>query len=201
MLRIIWRACAVLVLASAVAAPITVVAHESVTAGDYTIEYGWLNEPVIVGQPNSLIVFFSGGEAHVEESGADSGGSHDEGGGFEVDVSNLKVEVSYGDETKLLTLQPLGENTPGQFVAPILPTRLGQYTLRLTGKISGSLGEAEVDVDVEPEEVENADSVQFPSVAASSSNDFGLTSWLAVGGLVSGLLGLVVAVMALTRKK
>lgn len=40
-------------------------AHESVTVGDYQIEYGWLDEPVIVGQQNAIIVNVlnsSGGE-------------------------------------------------------------------------------------------------------------------------------------------
>ena len=31
-------------------------AHTSVTAGDYTIEIGWVNEPPIVGQQNAIVV-------------------------------------------------------------------------------------------------------------------------------------------------
>mgnify|MGYP001259449322 FL=1 len=200
MLRKIWRACIAFMTAAILAAPQVALAHESVTAGDYTLEYGWLNEPVIVGQPNALILFFSGGEEHAEGSKTGESDSH-EAAGLEVDVSGLTVEVRYGGETKSLALQPLGEDTPGQFVAPIIPTRLGQYTLKVNGKVTGSLGEADVNLEVEPEEVEGAESVQFPSVAAQSSSDFGLTGWLAAGGLVSGLLGLGVAVVALTRKR
>jgi hypothetical protein len=29
-------------------------AHETITVGDYDVEYGWVNEPAIVGQPNDV---------------------------------------------------------------------------------------------------------------------------------------------------
>ncbi len=190
MLRKLWRLRIAFIMAVSLATSQMALAHESVTAGSYTIEYGWLNEPVIVGQPNALLLFFgNGGTASADAANP------------EVDVSRLKVEVNYGGETKTLALQPLGEDTPGQFVAPIIPTRLGQYTLRVNGQVSGSLGEAEVNLEVKPEAVESADLVQFPSVAVQPSSEFGLTGWLAVGGLLSGLLALGVAAFAVTRKR
>lgn len=85
-----------------------VLAHEHVAIGDYEIEYGWLNEPVIVGQMNAFVVNVSAtgnGDSQPVE-----------------DVSGLTVTVSYGGQSKILTLQPLGDDTPGQFVAPVLPT-------------------------------------------------------------------------------
>src|SRR6266487_4223498 len=117
-------------------------AHESVTVGDYTIEIGWVNEPPIGGQQNAIVVNVSttSDERPVE------------------DVSSVTVTVSYGGQSKQLTLQPLGEDTPGQFVAPILPTVAGQYTISLGGK----LADTDVKVDVEPEEVQTADTLQFP---------------------------------------
>src|SRR4030095_16943621 len=90
------------------------------------------------------------------------------------DISNLTVTVSYGGQDKTLTLQPLGEDTPGQFVAPILPTVAGEYTIILGGK----LGDSDVNnVEVQPEEVQPADTLQFPSV--SSQQSVGMNaSWL-----------------------
>ncbi len=100
-------------------------AHESITVGDYTIEVGWLSEPPIVGQQNAIVVNVSTSDGQPVE-----------------DVSGLTVAVSYGGQNKTLTLQPLGEDTPGQFIAPILPTIPGQYTLNLGGK----LGDTDVKV-------------------------------------------------------
>ncbi len=94
-------------------------AHEAITVGDYTLEVGWVNEPPIVGQQNAIVVNVS----------TTSDGQPVE------DVSALTVTISYGGQNKMLTLQPLGEDTPGQFVAPILPTIPGEYTISLGGAL------------------------------------------------------------------
>jgi len=77
--------------------------------------------------------------------------------------------------------------------------------LKFSGKLTGALGDADVSTSVEPEEVAVSDPNAFPSVAAetqtASSNELGLAGWLGIGGLVAGLLGLVVSLVALTRKK
>lgn len=156
-------------------------AHESVTIGDYEIEYGWLNEPVIVDQLNAFVVNVlttGSGEAQPVE-----------------DASGLTVTVSYGGQSKTLTLQPLGEDTPGQFVAPILPTIPGQYTLTLSGK----LGDTDVkNVEVEPEEVETADTLQFPSVESSvTRTDSGTTQWLIYLSILIGLIALMLSLGAI----
>jgi hypothetical protein len=159
-----------------------VLAHESVTVGNYTVEIGWLSEPPIVGQQNAIVVNVSttSDEQPVE------------------DVSGLTVAVSYGGQSKTLTLQPLGEDTPGQFVAPILPTVPGQYTVNLGGK----LGDTDVKVDVQPEEVQAADVLQFPSATASTqSADLGVMNWLIYLSLLIGLIALVLGVMALRKSR
>lgn len=157
-----------------------VFAHESITVGYYTVEIGWVNEPPIVGQQNAIVVNVSttSDEQPVE------------------DVSGLTVAVSYGGQNKTLTLQPLGEDTPGQFVAPILPTVPGQYTVNLGGK----LGDTDVKVDVQPEEVQAADVLQFPSATSGQqSADLGVMNWLIYLSLLIGLIALVLGVMALRK--
>lgn len=160
----------------------TVLAHETITVGNYEIEIGWANEPPIVGQQNAIAVNVSdtsSGEAQPVE-----------------DVSSLTVTVSYGGQSKELTLQPLGEDTRGQFVAPILPTVPGQYTVTLGGKLEDTAVEAEV----EPEEVQPADTLQFPS-AAPQSADLGMMNWLIYLSLLVGLIALVLGVMALRKAR
>ena len=160
-------------------------AQESITVGEYTIEIGWLGEPPVAGQQNAIAVNVSKGEEEPVE-----------------DVASLTVTISYGGQEKTLTLQPLGEETPGQFVAPILPTVPGKYTL----KLGGTLGDTAVDAEVEPEEVQPADTLQFPSEASASpagpagqSADLGYMNWLIYLSLLIGLIALILGVMALRR--
>ncbi len=157
-------------------------AHTTVTNGPYNVEIGWLDEPPIVGQMNAIVMNLStsdGKSTPVTDP-----------------ISGLTLTVSYGGQSKVLTLQPLGEDTPGQYVAPMLPTVAGLYTVDVTGK----LGTTDVKVEVQPEEVQAPDSVQFPKVAAASTGSgFGLAGWLALAGLVIALAALVLAVLALRK--
>jgi hypothetical protein len=158
-------------------------AHESITIGDYTLEIGWLSEPPVVGQHNAIVVHVSttSDEQPVE------------------DVSGLTLTISYGGQSKTLTLEPLDEHSPGQFAAPILPTVPGQYTVHF----GGTLGDAAVDAEVEPEEVQPADTLQFPNIDATQPETRGLgrTEWLAIAGLVSGLAGLALSLFNMRKSR
>jgi hypothetical protein len=159
-------------------------AHETITVGDYDVEYGWVNEPAIVGQPNDVVINIT-----------PKSGSADD-----LDVSKLTIQASYGGQTKALALQPLGENTPGQFVAPMTPMRAGQYTIHL----GGNIGSTAFNTDVVPEEVMTADLVQFPAItseaASASSPSSASASWPGIAGLGLGALGTILGVIALMRK-
>ena len=97
-------------------------AHTTITVGDYEVEVGWVDEPPVVGQRNAIVV-------NVSKSAATDA---------EVDVSKLKVAVTYGGETKDLSLEPLSEDSANQYIAPILPTVAGQYTVQLRGQIDST---------------------------------------------------------------
>ena len=184
--KIFWTI-SLFVIASLVIHVQAVSAHTTVKVGKYQVEIGWVTEPPIVGQQNAIVVNASNG---------DSNGTPPD----KIDVSGLKVDVAYGDETRTLTLQPLGEDTPGQYVAPILPTIPGKYTIRLSGNLGDS---PNISGEVQPEEVESADVLQFPKVtnAQTQTNGLGLAGWLAVIGIVTGLAGLVVALVALRKTR
>jgi hypothetical protein len=162
-------------------------AHQNVTIGDYTVEYGWANEPAVAGQPNAVVINIAPVKA--------STGSPSEAN---IDVSGLKIEAVYGGQTKALELQPLGENTSGQFVAPITPTRPGKYTIHL----SGTLGATSFNNDVVPEEVQPPDVVQFPVLAAAGSDPSSASTgiWLGIAGVVLGAAGTILGLVALLRK-
>jgi hypothetical protein len=159
-------------------------AHTTVHNGPYNVEIGWLDEPPIVGQMNGIIMNLSTNNAAATM--------------VTTSTSGLTMTVSYGGQSKVLTLQPLGEDTPGQYVAPMLPTVAGLYTVDVTG----ALGTTVVKVEVQPEEVLAPDSVQFPTAApASSGSGLGLAGWLAVAGLVIALAAGIIGVMALRKSR
>jgi hypothetical protein len=175
-----------MVLALALMQVSAVSAHENITIGEYVVEYGWFSEPAVAGQPNAVVI-------NIAPVGADAPA--------DMDVSTLKIQAVFGDLDKVLELQPLGEDTPGQFIAPITPMRPGSYTIHL----SGMVGSTSFENDVVPEEVKTADVVQFPFVdpnmnQSAASTSLGLTGWLAIGGLVFGILGTLLAVISLLRK-
>ena len=177
---------ALLVLLVALAVNFQIVlAHETVTVGDYQIEIGWVNEPPIVGQQNDVVVNVTKVDSKSVQQPME-------------DVSGLTVSVEYGGETKTLTLQPLGEDTPGQYVAPILPTVAGKYTVNVVGK----LGDTDIKIQVQPEEVQAADILEFPKPPQSQQGaGLGLVGWLAIAGLVSGLAGLALAVVNMRKSR
>lgn len=162
-------------------------AHTAVHAGNYEIEIGWVDEPALVGQRNAVVVNIS--DTTDEDK--------------LVDVSKFAVSVTYGGESKTLALQPLSEESKNQYLAPILPTIPGEYTVQLRGK----LGDTDVNLDVQPEEVAAADTLAFPSGAAGAGQRGPAGSgmrpgdWIAVSALALALVALVLGFLALRRKR
>jgi hypothetical protein len=146
---------------------------------------GWLQEPPIVGERNALTVEISEDEQPV--TGAEA---------------TLNVEVLYAGRTWRVNINPT--ETPGLYTAVLFPTVRGIYTTR----IFGTLPNAEVDVQVDPEEVLPASNLHFPeplpdTIALQEQVDqlqaelqtARLWSFIGVGvgslGLVLGLVGLL----------
>lgn len=163
-------------------------AHTGVKAGNYDIEVGWVDEPAIVGQRNAVVVNVSDRTAQDAI----------------VDVSKLVVNITYGGQTKTLTLQPLSEDFKNQYVAPVMPMVPGEYTVQLRG----TLGSTAVNLDVQPEEVAPSDTLAFPSTSSSGSagdspsaaegftsrpssnpTGMGLAEWLGIAALLVSLTG------------
>jgi hypothetical protein len=179
-----------MLLVALLAFPTIAFAHQTVTVGDYDVEYGWVNEPAVVGQPNAVVI-------NITPKGfAASGAATDPP---DQDVSAFTIMAMFGGQTKMLALQPLGETTPGQFIAPITPMRPGVYTIHLGGKI----GTTDFNTDVTPEEVKTSDVVQFPALdataapAAPAINVWGI---LSIAGVLLGAVGTVLGVMLMARK-
>ena len=95
-------------------------AHEERTVGAYDVELGWRVEPVYTGVINGPEFF-----VHDHASGKPVTGLE----------STLHLLVHLGDQQKLLQFYPV-ENDPGHYAADLIPTRTGDYTFHLFGKIN-----------------------------------------------------------------
>jgi hypothetical protein len=199
MRRTFLRALGALLLLASLSVPLVASAHQTVTDQGYDIEYGWVNEPVIINQPNAVVINITKHSDTTTDTQATPA---------DVDVSGLVISASYGGQVKTLALQPLAEDTPGQFVAPMMPTVAGKYSIQLSGKIDGNAIDT---IQVEPEEAQTPDVVQFPKVAdasaalttqlAAAQSQASTAQTIAIVGVVLGLIGTAVGVFGLMRKR
>ena len=166
----------------------TASAHTSFPTGPYIVEIGWLNEPPVAGQPNAIVVNLSA--ANQASSSAP----------VKMDYSGLTLQVAYGGQSKLLTLQPQSEDTPYNLMGVMTPAVMGKYTVTVNGKLGGDLGSTPVSITMQPEEVVGLDSVQFPNLAQGQTSQSSASGWMPVAGLVAGILGILLGVIALMRK-
>jgi hypothetical protein len=162
-------------------------AHTSFPSGPYVVEIGWLNEPPVVGQPNAIVV-------NLSAANQDSSSTP-----VKLDYSGLTLQVAYGGQSKLLTLQPQSEDTPYDLMGVMTPAMMGKYTVTVNGNLGGDLGSTPVSITMQPEEVVGLDSVQFPNSAQGQASA-STPAWMPVAGLVAGILGMLLGVIALVRK-
>lgn len=99
-------------------------AHTGKKIGDLEMVVGFGTEPAYAGQPNSVQLLL----VHDGEPVTDLG-------------DTLDVEVSFGEESTQLAIEPFFEvgefGTPGDYRAWFIPSRPGQYTFHFSGTIDG----------------------------------------------------------------
>jgi len=143
----LWVGALVGVLVVAVLA-LPVLAHEGrEVAEEYLVVFGWREEP-------AYTTLFNGPEfsvkLHTDESAVV---------GLE---ETLKLEVSYGGNTKTLRLRAVNDE-PGNYTADMIPTQPGDYSFRLTGTINGTeVDETFSSAEGEFSSVEPISDIQFP---------------------------------------
>lgn len=130
-------------------------AHTSKTFGNTTIEIGWLTEPPLASDLNSITVQVNK-ESNGEQSPVLNG------------LANLTISVKYGTISKPLDFQP-SPTTDGGYESKILPTRVGPYILVAQGDVKGQ----KVDGEFKIEDVESKSIFSFPdsSIDTTSSNN------------------------------
>lgn len=127
-------------------------AHLSKTFGNTTIEVGWLTEPPLAGDLNSITL-----QVNKETSGEQAPVANA--------LANLTLSVKSGTIAKALDFQP-SPTTDGGYEGMILPTRVGPYSLVVQGDVKGQ----KVDSEFKIEDVESKSIFSFPDSSADTSS-------------------------------
>jgi hypothetical protein len=203
-----------LVAAGVVIPAVAASAHAEWEQGPYDFAMGFGTEPAYVGFPNSVEVII-----HLKKGLK----------GVDTAADTLNATVAYGSaQPHPVTLEGNFDEdsggSPGDYRGAFVPTQAGKYTMRLFGKV----GNTKVDKTfssspttfasvVDPSTIEYPTKIptatelnakvdrELPRIqaqATSAANDAASSAkTLAVVGIVVGVLALVVAGVALARKR
>lgn len=129
----------------------TVYAHTIDSVGDYRLEIGWMNEPVVSGETNGIELYVSPFDPSipVEEQEFKDGivGLED----------TVKMELVYKQDKITLRLRP-DHNIPGKYYAFIDPTVAGFYQANILGEIK----DTKVSLSMHPPKVDEREYIEFP---------------------------------------
>ncbi|HET6726636.1 MAG TPA: hypothetical protein VFH19_01260 [Nitrososphaeraceae archaeon] len=142
-------------------------AHTSKTFGNTTLEVGWLSEPPLVSDLNSITLQVSKGVSGNQTSVLNA-------------LSNVSSSVKFGTMTKPLDFQP-SPTTDGAYEAKIIPTRVGPYSVLLQGDVKGQ----KVDSEFKIEDIESKGIFSFPDSSIDTTNTNNLNEQ--VQNVISGL--------------
>ena len=188
-------------------------AHERRPVGSVQFVVGWAVEPAYAGYLNAVQVTLRDGSAPEPTPVTDVG-------------DGLKVEVSFGpDKVGPLPLASVF-NSPGEYQAPLIPTRAGTYTFRFVGTVNGeqvdqsftssdtTFDSPQAPADVEfpvkdPSRADLGDRVERldPRIAAATEaaddakSSAGVATGIGAVGVAVGLVGVGLAVAARRRAK
>lgn len=187
------------------ALPVAASAHEQRSVGPISMNVGWGTEPAYANVMNTVHLGLSRGGSPMTD----------------VKTGEIKVDVTFGNERVTLDLEPafvVGRfGTPGEYQAPLIPTRAGTYVFRFTGshdgiKIEGTFTCGEKTFSC----IEDPKSIQFPAKDPSNAelnerldrefprvetkvtavkSDAGSARLMGIIGIVLGLIALVVSLL------
>ena len=190
-------------------------AHTTIQVDPYEIEVGWQDEPPVVGILNAITI-------DVREPGSVEGVST----GITNAFKKLEASVVSGGASKVLDVNT--DPRPGHYYAKIIPTKTGSLQLKLKGEINGVQIDTVIPIeDVESTSVldfpPTSSSSSGQEVAAlknavtslqkdislikaqgsvtSTDSDGGTTYNLAVFGLSLGAAGVILAIIAMVKRK
>ena len=189
-------------------------AHTTIQIDPYEIEIGWQDEPPVVGILNAITI-------DIREPGDVEGVSTGVINAFK----KLDASVVSGGASKVLDINT--DPRPGHYYAKIIPTKTGSLEVKLVGEING----VQINTIIPIEDVESTSVLDFPPTSTSSSgqevtalknavtslqqdissikaqgststgSDEGIAYNFAVFGISLGAAGVILAIIAMVRKK
>jgi hypothetical protein len=188
--------------------------HTVDSVGDYRLEIGWMNEPVVSGETNGIELFVSPLEPGLalEDQEFKNGVS-----GLE---KSLKMQLILKEDKIMLPLSA-DHNVPGKYYAFVNPTVSGFFQ----ANILGSIEDTQISLSMHPPKVDERKYIEFPESADLTLNQLidGHTTLVGevndlnesvsqleksnlqmnIGyiGIGLGIIGIVIALIALSKKK
>ncbi|MDH3610141.1 MAG: hypothetical protein OEM79_00105 [Nitrosopumilus sp.] len=126
-------------------------AHTVDSVGEYRLEIGWMNEPVVSGETNGIELFVSPLEPDLslEEQEFKNGVS-----GLE---KSLKMQLILKEDKITLPLSA-DHYVPGKYYAFVNPTVSGFYQ----ANVLGNIGDTKVSLSMHPPKVDERTYIEFP---------------------------------------
>jgi hypothetical protein len=127
-------------------------AHLAKVFGDYTVTVGWENEPVYDGLVNAPIVAVTTGSGDNIKPVINA-------------LADMQISIKYGSVIKQLDFEP-DNQVDGQYVSPMIPTKVGTYSLIMKGNIK----DQSIDTEISLDDVSSASILSFPQSTSSTSD-------------------------------
>ncbi len=132
--------------------------HTVDAVGEYRVEIGWMNEPVVSGETNAVEFYVSPLVPCPEiPEPIKCAESQEFKNGIEGLKKTVKMQLIYKDESIILPLSP-DHNVPGKYYAFVNPTVSGFYQ----ANVLGSINETPISLSMHPPKVEERAYIEFP---------------------------------------
>ena len=133
-------------------------AHTVDSVGEYRVEIGWMNEPVVSSETNAIEFYASPMEPCPEISEPmKCAESQEFKNGVEGLKKTVKVQLIYKDESITLPLSP-DHDIPGKYYAFVNPTTSGFYQANIMGNIENT----PISLSMHPPKVNERAYIEFP---------------------------------------
>ena len=133
--------------------------HTLDSVGEYRLEIGWMNEPVVSGETNGIELLASPLEPGIDLK------NQVFKNGIEGLEKSLKMQLVFEDHKIILPFKA-DHDIPGKYYAYVNPTVAGYYQANILGTIE----ETNVSISMHPPKVDEREYIEFPETTDLTLN-------------------------------